>query len=324
MFDVVGVILLVLLAAGFGWLARRAWRSQYSVVRWGAGVVAGLLALASTAGILLASVGFYRLTVPPHRYPVPAVTVARTPDQISRGARFAPFCALCHSPTGTGPLIGRDFGEGGPPFGALYAPNITPGGEIKDWSDGEVIRAIREGVHQSGRPLVIMPSEVFHHLSDTDVQAIVAYLRAQAAVLPATPPTRLNALAAIFVGSGVFRTSAQAPITQPVVAPVQGPSAEYGRYLVSILGCAACHGENLAGRVPGGLGPPAGPNLTLAIPRWTREQFVHTLRTGVNPYGHTLKQEMPWQVISAFAGDEDLQAIYAYLHELPPLQGPVK
>jgi mono/diheme cytochrome c family protein len=169
-----------------------------------------------------------------------------------------------------------------------------------------------------------MPSEVFHHLSDTDVQTIVAYLRAQPAVLPATPPTRLNALAAIFVGSGVFRTSAQPPITQPVVAPVQGPSAEYGKYLVSILGCAACHGEDLAGRAPGGLGPPAGPNLTLTIPRWTKEQFVHTLRTGVNPYGHTLKQEMPWQVISAFAGDEDLQAMYAYLHELPPLRGPLK
>ena len=157
------------------------------------------------------------------------------------------------------PLVGRNFGEGGPPVGRLHAPNLTPAGEIGDWSDGEVIRAIREGVHKSGRPLVIMPSEIFHDLSDTDVQAIVAYLRSQPAVQPATPPTKLNVVAALFIGAGVFHTSAQMPITQPLVAPAEGASADYGKYLVSILGCRACHGENLEGRKPGGPGRRRGP-----------------------------------------------------------------
>src|SRR5262249_38807907 len=98
--------------------------------------------------------------------------------------------------------------------------------------DGEVIRAIREGVHKSGRPLVIMPSEVFHNLSDTDVQAIVAYLRSQPAVQPVTPATKLNVVAALLIGSGLFHTSAQMPITQPIIPPTGGPSADSGKYLV--------------------------------------------------------------------------------------------
>jgi mono/diheme cytochrome c family protein len=219
-------------------------------------------------------------------------------------------------------LVGQNFGKNGPPVGTLYASNLTPAGEIRDWSDGEVIRAIREGVGKGGRPLVIMPSEVFHNLSDTDVQAIVAYLRSQPAVQPRTPPTKLNVIAALFIGAGVFQTSAQVPITQPVVAPTEGVSVGYGKYLVSILGCRLCHGDNLAGRRAGGAGPPAGPNLTLIVPKWTEEEFVHTLRTGVDPYRRILSEGMPWEAVSAFAGDDDLKAIYAYLHGLSPLEGP--
>ena len=77
-----------------------------------------------------------------------------------------------------------------------------------------------------------------------------------------------------------------------------------------------------ADRVAGG--PPAGPNLTLIVPRWTEEEFILTLRTGVDPYRHTLTTGMPWQAVSAFAGDDDLKAIYAYLHGLTPLEGPPK
>ncbi len=68
--------------------------------------------------------------------------------------------------------------------------------------------------------------------------------------------------ARLFIGAGLAPTSAQPPITQPIVAPAEGASADYGQYLVSILGCRLCHGENLTGGKVGGPGPPAGPNLT--------------------------------------------------------------
>ena len=84
-------------------------------------------------------------------------------------------------------------------MGMLYAPNLTPGGDIDDWTDGEVIRAIREGVHKTGRSLLIMPSMNYRYMSDDDVQAIVAYLRSQPPTSGQTPANQFNLLDALFL-----------------------------------------------------------------------------------------------------------------------------
>ena len=48
--------------------------------------------------------------------------------------------------------------------GVLISPNITPAG-IGDWSDGEVYRAIVNGLHKDGYSLFpIMPFDVYLHL----------------------------------------------------------------------------------------------------------------------------------------------------------------
>lgn len=323
MFDVVGVMTLVVLAVGFAWLALRARGARNVIVRWGGLGLSGLMALICSAALLSSLVGFYKLSRAPYRYTVSDVKVTGTPAQVARGNRFILLCAGCHGRAEKPPLVGQNFGEGGPPLGTLYASNLTPAGEIKDWSDGEIIRAIREGVHRSGRPLIIMPAEIFHNLSDADAQALVASLRAQPAVPPASPPTKLNALAAIFVGVGMFNTSAQPPITTSIVAPAEGASAEYGKYLVSVSGCRACHGADLKGG-KAGLGPPPGPDLTLLVPQWSESDFIHTLRTGVDPYQHTLGKGMPWKAFSDFASDDDLRGMYAYLHGLSPVAAPSK
>jgi mono/diheme cytochrome c family protein len=321
MFDLPGVMALLALATLGTWLVLRARHARNRGVKWIGLVLSSLLALAATLATVVALVGFYKLDFPPHRPEITPIKVAGTPDQVARGAKFSAFCPICHSPNGGAPLVGQNFSEGGPPAGTLYAANLTPAGEIKDWSDGEVIRAIREGVHKNGRPLVIMPSEAFRNLSDLDVQAVVAYLRSQPAVEPATPPTRLNVIGALLIGSGLAQTSAQPPITHPIIAPAEGASAAYGQYLVSILACRLCHGENLTGGKSRGPGPPAGPNLMAFLTTWRLEDFVQTLRTGVDPYKHKLSEAMPWKAISAFATDTDLAAIYAYLHGLRPAEG---
>lgn len=324
MFDILGVTALLALALVATWLAMRARRANHRLVKWVGLVLSSLLTLACTLVLGVALVGFYKINFPLHRPALTDVRVAGTPDQIARGARFGVFCALCHSPNANVPLVGENFSQGGPPVGTLYAANLTPAGEIKDWSDGEIIRAIRDGVHKSGRALIIMPSEVFHNLSDVDVQAIVAYLRSQPATGPNTPTTKLNVIGALFIGAGLAPTSAQPPITQPIVAPAEGASADYGQYLVAILGCRLCHGENLTGGKSGGPGPPAGPNLMVILTKWRVENFIQTLRTGVDPYNHTLAEGMPWKAISAFASDTDLTAMYAYLHGLKPIEGPTQ
>src|SRR5262245_60811045 len=155
MFDILGVTALLSLAMLGTWLAIRARRAKNRIAKWVGLVLSSLLTLACTLVIGVALVGFYRLTFPAHRPTVTEIKVPGTPDQVARGARLSVYCPLCHSPTGKAPLVGQNFSKGGPPVGTLYASNLTPAGEIKDWSDGEIIRAIREGVHRTGRPLII-------------------------------------------------------------------------------------------------------------------------------------------------------------------------
>lgn len=329
--NIVSLLLLIALVVLFAWLAKRSWESKRAILRWVGLVLSVLVTLILAIVTVVALIGFFRVYAPPGN-PVAAIQVARTSDQIARGAKFAGLCAGCHSSTGQTPLDGSkdDFlsGPGVPPAGSLYPPNLTPAGEVKDWSDGEIVRAIREGIHKSGRPLIVMPAEEFHNLSDADVQAVVAYLRAQPAKPNKpqndTPSNGLNLLGLLFIGGGLFPTSAQPPITQPVVAPPEGTSADYGKYLVSVVGCRGCHGQDLSGGT-GGLGPPPGPNLTVLVPKWSQAEFVKTIRTGVDPTGKSLDPDMmPWKEISGFATDNDLAAIYSYVHGLTPIEKPAQ
>jgi len=313
-FDTVGVTALIAGGALAGWLAARAWRARHPLAKWSGVTVAGLVSVACTALLCIALLGFYRINFPSRRPPASEMRVAATPELLERGARFGAFCAQCHGQNNELPLVGSNLlGEGAPPAGTIYAANLTGAGEINGWSDAEILRAIREGIHKNGRALIIMPSEIFRRLSDDDAHAIIAYLRSLPPTGADTPPTRLNVIGALFVGAGLVRTAAQDPIAQPIVAPPRGATPEYGKYLVSVLGCQLCHGEQLTGGKAGGPGPPPGPSLRAIIPKWSAEDFARTLRTGIDPYKHTLNEGMPWKALSNFATDEDLMAMYVYL-----------
>jgi cytochrome c553 len=310
----ISILVVIALAILFAWLARRAWRSGTSVVKWAGVIVAGLLTLVAGLVAVVSLVGFFKLYAPSGG-PPSTVQVASTPDQLAKGERYAHLCVGCHSTTNDLPLVGgENFAEG---FGTIVPPNLTPGGPLKDWSDGEIIRAIREGVDKDRKPLLIMPSEEFHPMSDDDVAALVAYLRSQPAVSRDTPENAVNLIGALVLGSGMFSTSAQPPITAPVVAPPAGNSAQFGRYLVDIGGCRSCHGEQLTGGTPSGFGPPPGPNIVAIIHDWSDAQYISTIRTGTDPAGHVLDPEqMPWRQLSATFTDDELRAIYTYVRSL--------
>lgn len=317
--QVPGVILVVLLFVLFAWLASRAWRARAALTRWVGTILAGLFALVFGVLSVVALVGVYRLDAPAGG-PVPSLKAATAPDQLARGERLAHLCTSCHASNGNLPLAGAQQSFLPPALATLYPPNLTPAGPLRTWSDGQIIRAMREGVDQNGRPLLIMPADVFHHLSDADAQAIVGYLRAQPAVQHATPPRGVSLLGTLLVGAGAFPTALQPPEPGPVVAPPAGVDPAYGRYLVDVAGCRTCHGANLTGGKASNFGgPPVGPNLTRIVPTWTEAQFVQAIRTGRAPTGQSLRPElMPWPELSAAFTDQDLRAIYSYLHNLPP------
>lgn len=308
--------------------SKAAWGIKRAWLKWLSVGVSGLLALAVTGLLGLSLYGFYRLNAT-YPNPVTEVQVAGTAEQIARGRQLAGFCKGCHSPNGEFPMTGRNFmeppesesAEGGqPPIGTFYAPTLTQA-HLQEWSDGEIIRAVREGVGRDGRALVVMPSEVLRYLSDADAQALVAFMRSQPANAPAVPESQLNALGAMMAGAGMFPFTNQPPITAPIVAPPAGTSAAYGGYLASIMYCQLCHGENLGGLTET-YGQPPVPNLTKVVPQWTEEQFITFFRTGQIPQGVTIGETMPWEILSEMMSDDDLKAMYAYITSLPPVEGP--
>lgn len=66
-------------------------------------------------------------------------------------------------------------------MGQVATENLTPGGKLAGYTDGEIFRAIREGVDQDGRLLLFMSSLSYRELSDDDIEAVIAYLRSHPA-----------------------------------------------------------------------------------------------------------------------------------------------
>lgn len=213
LFDFTGVIILIVMIAVFGFLTSRAWKLKNAFLKWIGVISAGRLTLLPVALLVLALIGFSRLN---RQYdnPVAAIQVAGTPAQIARGEKLANICVSCHAPGDQLPVSGTNFATkfNFPLVGTLYSPNLTPSGDIAEWTNGELIRAIREGIHKDGRSLLVMPSGTFRNMSDEDVQALVAYLRSQPGVGAPTPNTRFNVLGAIFMNLADFQT-AQQPVS---------------------------------------------------------------------------------------------------------------
>jgi mono/diheme cytochrome c family protein len=312
--NILELVVLIVAAALLAWSSVRALRNENRLLKWGGAGSAGLLAAMVLVVIVLMSAGLLKLTA--RTAATPNLKVAGTPDQIQRGRAIADsFCGACHSRTGTltgGVDIGKDIPI---PVGSLVSSNLTPAGQLSHWSDGEIFRAIRNGVDANGRWLILMSYTNAGKLSDDDIQAVISYIRGQSAAGEMTPepPDHLNPLGLIMLGAGLLPGGK--PVQNGVIkAPPKSPGAEYGEYILSYQDCRECHGANLMGGVQGQLGP-IGPGLTL-VKDWKLEEFISTMRKGTDPAGHELGKQMPWQPIGKM-DDEELTAIYEYLIHLP-------
>jgi hypothetical protein len=79
----------------------------------------------------------------------------------------------------TGIAFSNPMGDERP--GIVYPANITPDVKtgIGSWSDPQIANAIRAGIAEhGGRRIVTMPWQAYAKLTDDDVAAMVAYLRA--------------------------------------------------------------------------------------------------------------------------------------------------
>jgi cytochrome c553 len=289
------------------------------VVRWSLITLGGLVGLALAAAGALYAMSARKLTV---KRTVPSereLAIPTDSGSIARGAHLITTraCGQCHGED----LGGKVFADAGP-FALLAGPNLTTGrgGRNPPRGDAEWERAIRHGVRREGTALVVMPSEVFHAITDDDMASMVAYLKQMPPVDREVPPTTVRIVGRLVLGAGQFRTAADmAPRTAHVASVDTTPGVDYGRYLVSVSGCSMCHGESYSGGPAFDTAGKPPSNLTpTGIGHYADEDFKQTLRTGVRPHGGgPLSEEMPWKYYGKMS-DGELQSIWLYLKTLPP------
>jgi mono/diheme cytochrome c family protein len=302
------------LAVLLGWLTRKAWRAKNPFLKWIGVIVGSLFTLIVSLVAVLGLVGFFRYFNPPQSA-AKEIQVQGTQEQVERGQHLASaFCVECHSTTKDFPMSGGvDVGRDLPvDLGSFYSANLTPAGPLKDWTDGEIFRALRDNVDKDGKRLAMMNGTNVRYISDEDLMAVIAFLRSQEPVenKPPQPLDQPNFLAVLMSGAGLIPDR---PLVEaPIVSPQKEATAEYGQFMTTFLDCKSCHGANLSG----GDSPvgPKGPSLRV-VKGWTQEQFINTLRTGVDPTGHQLKPVMPWRSTGRL-DDVELSALYQYLISL--------
>ena len=125
----------------------------------------------------------------PKSYGPPVVSVADVPksDKVKYGGYLVEalgHCTACHSPLVKGvPDIEHQRGAGGQvipgPWGTAVTANITPHEDgIRDYTDGEIKRAITKGERPDGSKLSPpMAFAYYRNIMSDDLDAIVAYLR---------------------------------------------------------------------------------------------------------------------------------------------------
>ena len=219
---------------------------------------------------------------------------------------------------------------GGRRTGGNISANITPDPEtgIGSWTDEQIIEAIRNGKRPDGsRVRPSMGVFWYNDLSDTDVRAIVAYLRS-------VPPVHLKHERSAQPG----RLPAARPPVKSVPDVPRTDKVAYGNYLFSAVAhCMNCHmprGEGDAppdftkpgaggntNNVPGG-GVAISANLTPGNPngiaKWTDDQVKQAITNGIRPDGSKLIPVMDFELYEHFT-PEDLDAIVMYLRSLKPV-----
>ncbi len=284
-----------------------------------------LLALAVFATVyLMSNLRFNRI----YSVQVTAIDIPTDAQSVTYGEHLANIrgCIGCHGDQLAGQIEFED-----PMVGTIANANLTRGEgsdvlhyTVEDWD-----RAIRHGIGADGKPLIIMPSQLHHVMSEEDLGALIAYIQSLPPVDNELPELKLAFFPRLMYIAGPMDFLVPAEIIDHDAprppAPARGVTAEYGEYLAGL--CTLCHGTGYSGGYIPGVPPapdePPPLNLTPGgeLQGWTFEGFLTAMRTGVVPSGRQLDDAwMPYETLFGDMTDEEWEAIWLYLQSLPPKQ----
>ena len=134
-------------------------------------------------------------------------------------------------------------------------------------------------------------------LSDRELSDIIAYAKSLPPSDKVQPPTVIGPLGKMLIGFGVMPIDTETidhTKAHVAVPPEATVSVEFGAHIASA--CVGCHRTTYnGGKIA--QGPPDWPparNLTPGgeLAKWTEDDFVKTLRTGVRPLGERRPSEL--------------------------------
>lgn len=318
-------------------------KTLFNILKW---VAAGLIVL------VLAAVIYLKFGLPNIDSPED-LKVEITPERLERGEYLANnvnLCMDCHSKRNfsvyTGPPTPGTEGVGGDVFnedmgfpGTFYSRNITPH-SLKDWTDGELYRAITSGIDKNNEVIFpVMPWQYYNKMATEDVYSIIAYVRSLDPIASENKESKTN-----FPVSLIKNTFPSEP--HPMELPDKSDRVAYGAYLTNAAGCVECHsqkdaqGTNIPGtEFGGGMAfklPGVGTVYSANISpdretglKHTEESFIATFKAyadssyvphEVQP--GQMQTMMPWMMYAGMT-EEDLGAIYAFLQTVAPIKNEV-
>jgi cytochrome c2 len=279
--------------------------------------------------------------VPKYEVKVPEIPKVKvTPERVARGEKIAGMlCNSCHYNPETRKFTGRFLNEV-PEFGEIYSKNITHDVEsgIGKWTDAQLIYFIRTGIQPFTGKYSPPYMPKLMHISDEDMNSIVAFLRSDNPLVQADKtkePESKPSFLTKFLCVVAFK-----PYPFPekkIPEPDTTNRLELGKYLALYqLECYVCHSadfkkmnvaepEKSLGFFGGGniMRNSEGTmvttrNITMdeetGIGKWTEDDFVKALRTGVVPSGPALRDPMrPYIQLT----EDEAKAIYTYLRTVP-------
>lgn len=309
-----------------------------------------ILGIIVSAIILILIAGFIYFNLRyPDVDPPSNIKVVSTSAKIERGKYLAnnvATCLDCHSDRDwtkySGPMVAGTEGKGGFEFGkeigfpgTIYSKNITPY-SLKDWTDGEILRAITQGVDKDNKALFpLMPYYSFNSLTREDAESIIAYIRTLKPIENHVNEGELDFPLNFIVKTMPIKTySPSTPINR-------SDSLSYGKYLLTIGDCQGCHTPNVKGepipgkmlaggeefKLPWGTIRSANitPDLETGIGKWTKEMFINRFKSFDSDSARNIHVDssdfntiMPWTMFAGMT-KEDLGAIYNYLRTVKPV-----
>lgn len=278
-------------------------------------------------------------------HPVKDVQTSRvnaSPAVHEKGKKIASIaCGPCHFDQASNTLAGAQMLDLPSVLGKVYASSLTkhPENEITKYTDGQLRYLLRTGIKKDGKMAAFMQKP---NMSDEDMDALIAFLRSDD---PMVQPVAANAPRTDYSKIGAMAMNGQKTLPYPenkINGPHKSDKVAYGKYLIDIIGCYDCHSasfmkldkmnpENSKGYMGGGtkmLGADGKKiftsNLTFhktGIEGWSVEDFGKAVRQGISKDNSVIRYPMR---MFTDLDDKDIDAIYAYLKTIPPIDNQVK